>query len=85
MDLANSRSKHVGDMNLETFDCVITLSERAKNKLPPIPGATRLIHEGFEAPSKSSSKATRSCDWDAYRRVRDEIRLFVESLFIPSL
>ncbi len=80
VDIAGNRSKPVSTMGMETFDYVITLSDCAREQLPPVLGSTRLFHAGFEAPSKSSLNVSPPSEVETYRRVRDEIRVFVESL-----
>ncbi len=65
-------------------DVVVTVCDSACEACPVIPGVTRVIHAGFDDPPRLAEGA--ASDEDAlphYRRVRDEIRAFVERL--PAL
>jgi len=80
VDMRDYRSKNVDDVLPAEFDCVVTLSERARTQLPASLDARRVLHVSFDAPSKSPLEASLTDELDAYRRVRDEIRAFVETL-----
>ena len=63
------------------FDYVITLCDNARESCPYFPAKTRLIHKGFDDPPKLAETARNEEEAMApYRRVRDEIRAFVERL-----
>jgi arsenate reductase len=79
VDISRHRSKRPDEIGGD-FDIVITVCDAAHEACPVIPGARR-IHAGFEDPPRLAADA-RS-DEEAmphYRRVRDEIRAFVERL-----
>jgi arsenate reductase len=81
VDISGHRSKSVDELAQEPFDVVVTVCDSARETCPYLPGAKRTIHVGFDDPPRCAAGA-RS-DEEAmphYRRVRDEIRRFVESL-----
>jgi len=81
VDISRQRAKHVGEVMGVGFDYVVTLCGHAYETCPVFPGGTRKIHRGFDDPP---ALAAGACDEEEalahYRRVRDEIRAFVESL-----
>ena len=63
------------------FDYVITLCDNAQRTCPTFPAKTRIMHVGFEDPPRLAANAKD--DEEAmghYRRIRDEIKAFVNSL-----
>jgi arsenate reductase len=60
---------------------VITLCDHANESCPLFPGKTKRLHRGFEDPPRLSENALSEEEaMGHYRRVRDEIRAFVEKL-----
>jgi arsenate reductase len=81
VDISTHRSKHVDDLEGTAFDWVVTVCDRANESCPVIPGAERRMHVGFEDPPRLADGAsTEEAALDHYRRVRDEIRSFVQEL-----
>ncbi len=81
VDISGHTSKHVSELASIPFDVVVTVCDSAHEACPIFPGATRVVHRGFDDPPRLAAGA-RS-DEEAlphYRRVRDEIRGFIESL-----
>ena len=81
VDLSSQRSKHVRELLDIDFDLVITVCDHARQTCPSFPRPTRSTHVGFDDPPRLASAARD--DEEAlvhYRRVRDEIRAFVEEL-----
>lgn len=81
IDIAGHRSKRPADLGVQ-FDLVITVCDAAQEQCPTIPGA-RMVHRAFADPPALAKAAGARSDEEAmphYRRVRDEIRAFVESL-----
>jgi arsenate reductase (thioredoxin) len=75
------RSKHVDELKDVPFDYVVTVCDHASETCPVFPGRTRVVHVGFEDPPTLASNATT--DEEAlqhYRRVRDQIRQWIETL-----
>jgi len=81
VDIASHRSKHVDELRDVVFDVVVTVCDNAWESCPVFPGATRVVHVGFDDPPYLAKDAQSEGEaLDHYRRVRDEIRAFVETL-----
>ncbi|MBD3237954.1 MAG: arsenate reductase ArsC [Candidatus Eisenbacteria bacterium] len=81
IDISRQRSKHVGELADRPFDAVITLCDAAQEQCPVFPGARRMLHAGFDDPPRLATGARSEEEALApYRRVRDEIRTFIERL-----
>lgn len=81
IDISSQKSKNVEAFGNMEFDYVITLCDNARESCPYFPAKTRLIHKGFEDPPRLAENARSEEEaMSHYRRVRDEIRAFVESL-----
>jgi arsenate reductase (thioredoxin) len=81
IDLSGYRSKDVSALGDLEFDFVITLCDNAREACPYFPARTRVMHRGFDDPPKLAAGARDEEEaMVPYRRVRDEIRAFVESL-----
>jgi arsenate reductase len=81
VDISGHRSKHLNEFKGVTFDYVITVCDSANESCPIFPGITKRIHKSFDDPPKLSESAkTEEEALDHYRRVRDEIRAFVEAM-----
>jgi arsenate reductase len=80
LDLAGQRSKRVDELGDQRFDYVVTVCDHAAATCPAFPAETAEIHAGFDDPPRLASEArTEQEALTHYRRVRDEIRRFVES------
>jgi arsenate reductase len=81
VDISSYRSKSTIELMDLEFDYVITLCDDAQSSCPFFPAKTRLLHRGFQDPpllalgAKSEEEAMSH-----YRRIRDEIRAFIETL-----
>jgi len=81
VDISGHRSKLVDDLVDVEFDYVVTVCGHAHETCPVFPGQTRVVHVGFQDPPKLAEDAASEEEaLNCYRRVRDEIREFVESL-----
>ncbi|UCD17878.1 MAG: arsenate reductase ArsC [Candidatus Zixiibacteriota bacterium] len=81
VDISHHQSTHVGELVGIPFDFVVTVCDHAAENCPVFPGKARVIHVGFDDPPRSAKDAeTEEEALDYYRRVRDEIKDFVESL-----
>ncbi|MBI4720076.1 MAG: arsenate reductase ArsC [Chitinivibrionia bacterium] len=81
VDISGQRSKHVDELKNIAFDYVVTVCGHANEHCPLFPGKTKIIHVGFDDPPKLAKSATSEEEvLNHYRRVRDEIKTFVEKL-----
>jgi arsenate reductase len=81
VDISGHRAKHVNELAGLSFDYVVTVCDHANETCPAFPGKTRRIHVGFDDPPKLARDARSEEEaLGAYRRVRDEIRAFVQRL-----
>lgn len=81
VDISGQRAKLVGELNDIAFDYVVTVCGHANEACPLFPGATGVVHVGFDDPPRLAADAKTEAERLApYRRVRDEIRAFVETL-----
>jgi arsenate reductase (thioredoxin) len=81
IDISGGRPKHVRELSDIPFDYVITVCDHAHETCPIFPGKTRVIHHGFDDPPHlAKSVASEEEALAIYRRVRDHIRAYVETL-----
>ncbi len=81
VDISGHRSKTLDDLAGLEFDCVVTVCDRTRETCPVFPGKVKKIHRGFDDPPTLAKDAKTEEEALAhYRRVRDEIRDFIESL-----
>ena len=76
VDISRCRSKRIDEKSLGSFDCIVTLSERARAAVSLLEYSGEVLHAGLPAPPKSAAPDPLAY----YRRVRDEIRVLVLSL-----
>jgi arsenate reductase (thioredoxin) len=79
VDISGQKSKDIDQLSGMQFDYVVTLCDHANESCPVFFGKTKRMHRGFEDPPVLAAGAS---DEDTalgyYRKVRDEIRGFVE-------
>ncbi len=81
VDISGHRSKNVEELKDVAFDFVVTVCGHASEHCPVFPGRARVVHAGFDDPPKLAAGAGSEAEaLGHYRRVRDEIRIFVETL-----
>ena len=81
VDMSGHSSKTLDDLPGLQFDAVVTLCGHANETCPFFPGTVRRVHRGFDDPPSLCAALTDEEEILAvYRRVRDEIRDFVEGL-----
>jgi arsenate reductase len=79
IDITGHTSKRPEDLGV-TFDVVVTVCDSAHESCPVFPGA-RVVHVGFEDPPRLAKDApSDDAAMPHYRRVRDEIREFIQRL-----
>jgi arsenate reductase len=81
VDISRHHSKTLAELGPIDFDYVVTVCGHADENCPVFPGKTKVVHGGFEDPPKLTKHLPDGEEKLAvYRRVRDEIRTFVERL-----
>ena len=81
VDISHHRSKHVKEVIDIPFNTVITVCDDARENCPVFPRPVKRIHKSFDDPPILAKSAKREEEvLDIYRRVRDEIREFVNIL-----
>jgi len=85
VDISGHQSTRVDDVMDVDFDYVVTVCGHAHETCPMFPGPAKVLHVGFDDPPALARElavqgATEEAQLDCYRRVRDEIREFVETL-----
>lgn len=81
VDISRHVSKSLEELADVKFDYVVTVCGHAHETCPIFPGDAKVVHVGFDDPPRLARDETDpERVLSHYRRVRDEIRDFVESL-----
>jgi arsenate reductase len=81
VDISEYSSKTITELPALLFDYVITLCGHANENCPFFPGKAEVLHRGFEDPPLLAKGAkTLEDELFHYRRVRDEIKAFVQGM-----
>lgn len=80
VDISNHESTHIKKLLDIPFDYVVTVCDHARESCPLFPGPVKKIHKSFEDPPFLARGLTDEEEiLRIYRRVRDEIKAFVET------
>ena len=81
VDITGHHSKTVTELGPIEYDYVVTVCGHANEHCPLFTGKAKVIHVGFDDPPKLTKHLPDGEEKLAiYRRVRDQIRKFVETL-----
>ena len=84
VDISIQRSKNIAEFMAVPLDYVVTVCGHANETCPMFlskTGNAKVVHVAFDDPPKLAKAArTEEEALDCYRRVRDEIRAFIETL-----
>ena len=81
VDISGQTSTLVDELPVQDFDYVITVCSHAHESCPLFSGGAQVVHMGFDDPPKLAENASSSEEeLNCYRRVRDEIRLYILQL-----
>jgi arsenate reductase (thioredoxin) len=81
VDISQHFSKTLEDLADVRFDVVVTVCGHAHETCPVFPGGAKVVHVGFDDPPRLARDETDPGKaLDHYRRVRDEIRAYVDTL-----
>lgn len=73
IDIADRRSKHLGEFARERFDYVISLCDRVREVCPEFPGHPDVIH--WSIPDPAHGGATDRETYPAFERIADELEV----------
>src|ERR1044071_1136389 len=82
IDISAHRAKSADGFVGRDFDYIITVCDNARETCPVFPGRAERIHHSFEDPPPPGA-ADPDSTMAIFRRVRDEIRAWLEQSFIP--
>ena len=81
VDISGHTSDEVESMMGVPFDYVVTVCGHADKHCPIFPSKAKVIHIGFDDPPNLATSAESEDEaLSHFRRVRDEIRAFIEAL-----
>lgn len=81
VDISGHKSQLLSEFDDQPLDYVITVCGHANESCPVFTGSTQVIHAGFDDPPKMAlAFDDEEQQLDCYRKVRDEIRGFVEQI-----
>jgi arsenate reductase len=85
VDISHHRSKPVDEFKDTELDAVITVCGHAHETCPYFPPRCKVIHVGFDDPPKLAEALEKKGEskekqLDCFRKVRDEIKAFVEKM-----
>ncbi len=81
VDISGQRSQNIAEFEDLRLDTVVTVCGHAHETCPVFPPGARVVHHGFDDPPFLAREMQDEEEILAsYRRVRDEIREFVEGL-----
>jgi len=81
VDISAHTSKFITELPVKNFDYVITVCDHAHESCPLFQGPAKIIHQGFDDPPRlAAQEDSEEARLRHYRRVRDEIKNFIEIL-----
>lgn len=81
VDISRHESRSIESLGSVEFDLVITVCDSARESCPAFPAGARVIHRSFDDPPRLAHDARSDTEaLPHYRRVRDEIKEFVQRL-----
>ncbi len=85
VDISGQKSQHIDEFKDVQLDVIVTVCHHAHETCPWFPADCKVVHAGFDDPPRMARElaaqgASEEEQLDAYRKVRDQIRTFVEGL-----
>ena len=81
IDISMHRSKNIEEFRGMIFDYVVTVCDNAKESCPFFPGKI-VLHQGFEDPVGFHGNRERTLE--IFRRIRDEIKIWITETFVVT-
>ena len=79
IDISSHRSKSIDEFMDQRFDHVVMVCDNAARDCPFFPGGRDTIHHAFEDPAACGGSEDEVLE--CFRRVRDEIKAWIEETF----
>lgn len=83
IDISGHTSNHVDEYADIAFDYIITVCDHAQENCPFIPGQAQRFHYNFPDPAKATG--TELEVMEAFRKVRDQIKIYCEDFVKDQL
>ena len=81
VDISSHKSKTIEELGNIEFDYVITVCGHANENCPFFPARVKIVHHGFDdPPTLAKGIEDEEKKLEIYRRVRDEIKNFVQGI-----
>jgi arsenate reductase len=80
IDISSHDSKSADGFTGQSFDFVITVCDSARESCPFFPGGRVRLHHSFEDPAAAPAEE----QMQRFRVVRDQIRSWLETEFVPK-
>jgi len=85
VDVTSQKSENIREFADTQLDVVVTVCGHAHETCPVFPANCKVVHSGFPDPPKMAKElaeqgASEDEQLECYRKVRDEIKSYVESL-----
>lgn len=85
VDISAHKSQRIEEFRNLKLDLVVTVCGNARERCPFFPGNCKVVHVGFGDPPKMAKELAEQGlseeeQLECYRKVREEIRAFVETL-----
>jgi len=77
IDISRHRSKNVDEFQEQPFDYVITVCDNARETCPVFFGGAQKLHHDFEDPAATPGSEEERLA--VFRRVRDQLRLYLQT------
>jgi arsenate reductase len=78
IDISSHRAKSLDEFDDLTFDYVVTLCADVQESCPIFPGGKKYLHHAFNDPVPNAGEGAPCA---SFRRVRDQLREWLESTF----
>lgn len=81
IDISQQESQTLDELPLQNIDYVVSVCDHANENCPIFPATIKRIHQGFEDPPKLAQVfEDEEQKLDCYRKVRDDIKSFAQSV-----